>query len=107
MSQFESYAPPDVLNKTLSQEEKVVNRWEGGSTMVLDAITLKNLRIVQDDGCLYEKLNFCSTAMGKRFVYISLLFYFLVYFIYISKIKRKNITTSMSMIAFTLQKLLV
>ncbi|KAL0818930.1 hypothetical protein ABMA28_008233 [Loxostege sticticalis] len=69
MSQFESYAPPDVLNQTLSQEEKDDNRWEGGSTMVLDAITLRNLRIVQDEGCLYEKLNFCSTAMGKRWLY--------------------------------------
>ncbi|XP_063832736.1 probable DNA mismatch repair protein Msh6 [Ostrinia nubilalis] len=69
MSQFETYAPPDVLNKTLSQEEKAENRWEGGNTMVLDAITLRNLRIVQDDGCLYEKLNFCSTAMGKRWLY--------------------------------------
>ncbi|XP_063381662.1 probable DNA mismatch repair protein Msh6 [Cydia fagiglandana] len=69
MSQFESFAPPDVLNKTLSQELKVENKWEGGSTMVLDAITLRNLRIVQDEGCLYDKLNFCATAMGKRLLY--------------------------------------
>ncbi|CAH0760592.1 unnamed protein product [Diatraea saccharalis] len=69
MSQFNLYEPPDVLNKTLSQENKVDNRWEGGSTMVLDAITLRNLRIVQDDGCLYDRLNFCSTAMGKRWLY--------------------------------------
>lgn len=68
MNQFTSYAPPDVLNETLSQELKDENRWEGGSTMVLDAITLRNLRIVQDEGCLYERLNFCSTHMGKRFV---------------------------------------
>ncbi|KAL4716214.1 hypothetical protein ACJJTC_004708 [Scirpophaga incertulas] len=69
MSQFISYEPPDVLNKTLSQEVAVENRWEGGNTMVLDAITLKNLRIVQDEGCLYDKLNFCSTSMGKRSLY--------------------------------------
>ncbi|KAG6448130.1 hypothetical protein O3G_MSEX005327 [Manduca sexta] len=69
MSQFTHYAPPDVLNKTLSQEAKDTNRWEGGNTMVLDAITLRNLRIVQDEGCLYERLNFCSTAMGKRLLY--------------------------------------
>ncbi|CAH0596392.1 unnamed protein product [Chrysodeixis includens] len=69
MNQFTSYSPPDVLNKTLSQESKVENRWEGGSTMVLDAITLRNLRIVQDEGCLYDRLNFCSTHMGKRSLY--------------------------------------
>lgn len=69
MNQFTSYAPPDVLNKTLPSEVKVENRWEGGSTMVLDAITLRNLRIVQDEGCLYERLNFCSTHMGKRLLY--------------------------------------
>jgi hypothetical protein len=68
MAQYTSYEPPDVLNKTLSQEPKVENQWEGGTTMVLDAITLRNLRIVQDEGCLLEKLNFCSTAMGKRSV---------------------------------------
>lgn len=70
MNQFTSYAPPDVLNKTLPSEVKVENRWEGGSTMVLDAITLRNLRIVQDEGCLYERLNFCSTHMGKRSVFV-------------------------------------
>ncbi|KAL0818931.1 hypothetical protein ABMA28_008234 [Loxostege sticticalis] len=69
MAQFEPYAPPDALNQTLSQEDKVDNRWKGGSTMVLDAITLRNLRIVQDEGCLYERMNFCSTAMGKRRLY--------------------------------------
>lgn len=75
MNQFTSYAPPDVLNKTLPSEVKVENRWEGGSTMVLDAITLRNLRIVQDEGCLYERLNFCSTHMGKRSVC-----YIIIYF---------------------------
>ncbi|XP_048477916.1 probable DNA mismatch repair protein Msh6 [Plutella xylostella] len=69
MGQFTSYSPPDVLNKTLSQETKVENRWEGGNTMVLDAITLRNLRIVQDEGCLYDKLNYCSTPFGKRLLY--------------------------------------
>ncbi|CAB3233361.1 unnamed protein product [Arctia plantaginis] len=69
MSQFTSYAPPDVLNRTLPPEVKIENQWEGGSTMVLDAITLRNLRIVQDEGCLYDRLNFCSTHMGKRLLY--------------------------------------
>ncbi|CAH2054352.1 unnamed protein product, partial [Iphiclides podalirius] len=69
MAQFTAYSPPDVVNKTLSPEVKAQNSWRGGSTMVLDAITLKNLRIVQDEGCLYDKINFCSTAMGKRLLY--------------------------------------
>lgn len=68
MAQFASYSPPDVLNKTLSQETKV-EKWEGGNTMVLDAITLRNLRIVQDEGCLFDKLNYCTTHMGKRLLY--------------------------------------
>ncbi|XP_039760055.1 probable DNA mismatch repair protein Msh6 isoform X3 [Pararge aegeria] len=69
MAQFEEYSPPDVLNTTLSPEDKVENQWRGGNTMVLDAITLRNLRIVQDEGCLYDKVNFCSTPMGKRLLY--------------------------------------
>ncbi|XP_045779005.1 probable DNA mismatch repair protein Msh6 isoform X2 [Maniola jurtina] len=69
MAQFEQYSPPDVLNTTLTPEDKVENQWRGGNTMVLDAITLRNLRIVQDEGCLYDKLNFCSTPMGKRLLY--------------------------------------
>lgn len=66
MSLFEEYSPPDVLNSTLLLEDKVENEWKGRNTMVLDAITLRNLRIVLDEGCLYDKLNYCSTPMGKR-----------------------------------------
>ncbi|XP_064074096.1 probable DNA mismatch repair protein Msh6 isoform X1 [Vanessa tameamea] len=69
MSQFEEYAPPDVLNSTILSNDKVENEWTGGNTMILDAITLRNLRIVQDEGCLYDKLNFCTTPMGKRLLY--------------------------------------
>ncbi|XP_068619539.1 probable DNA mismatch repair protein Msh6 isoform X2 [Battus philenor] len=69
MAQFTTYNPPDIVNTTLSPEVKAQNQWRGGSTMVLDSITLKNLRIVQDEGCLYDKLNFCSTPMGKRLLY--------------------------------------
>ncbi|CAK1545535.1 unnamed protein product [Leptosia nina] len=70
MSQFSEYSPPDVFNTsmTMSQTEKT-NLWTGGTTMVLDSITLRNLRIVQDEGCLYDKLNMCSTPMGKRLLY--------------------------------------
>ncbi|XP_047510780.1 probable DNA mismatch repair protein Msh6 [Pieris napi] len=66
MSQFSEYTPPDVLNMTIQNE---TSQWTGGSTMVLDSITLRNLRIVQDEGCLYDKLNLCSTPMGKRLLY--------------------------------------
>ncbi|OWR55697.1 hypothetical protein KGM_201218 [Danaus plexippus plexippus] len=66
MAQYNRYVPPDMLNSTLTEVNNDQNDWQGGSTMVLDAITLKNLRIVQDEGCLYDRLNFCSTAMGKR-----------------------------------------
>ncbi|XP_013166336.1 PREDICTED: probable DNA mismatch repair protein Msh6 [Papilio xuthus] len=69
MAQFNEYCPPDVVNMTLTPEDKAQNQWRGGNTMVLDAVTLRNLRIVNDEGCLYDKLNFCSTAMGKRLLY--------------------------------------
>lgn len=74
MAQFTPYCPPDIVNTTLTPEDKAQNQWRGGSTMVLDAITLRNLRIVNDEGCLYDKLNFCATAMGKRYVIIYWLF---------------------------------
>ncbi|XP_061379726.1 probable DNA mismatch repair protein Msh6 isoform X1 [Danaus plexippus] len=69
MAQYNRYVPPDMLNSTLTEVNNDQNDWQGGSTMVLDAITLKNLRIVQDEGCLYDRLNFCSTAMGKRLLH--------------------------------------
>ncbi|KAJ2954741.1 hypothetical protein O0L34_g3044 [Tuta absoluta] len=70
MSQFSAYEPPDALNRTVSlSQDDTAGKWEGGSTMILDAITLRNLRIVQDEGCLYDKLNYCSTPMGKRLLY--------------------------------------
>ncbi|XP_041982809.1 probable DNA mismatch repair protein Msh6 isoform X2 [Aricia agestis] len=68
MGQFTRYTPPDVQTDTNTDTQEK-SEWTGGNTMVLDAITLKNLRIVQDEGCLYDRLNFCSTPMGKRFLY--------------------------------------
>lgn len=77
MSQFTSHSLPDG-SQAISQQDKNVNKWKGGNTMVLDAITLRNLRIVQVEGCLYDKLNVCSTNMGKRLVKLVMLLLLLV-----------------------------
>ncbi|XP_011302919.1 probable DNA mismatch repair protein Msh6 [Fopius arisanus] len=59
---FHEYIPPDVVFS--------LNKMEGTSpsmsTMVLDAITINNLRILGEDGSLLKTLDHCCTAFGKR-----------------------------------------
>lgn len=66
MAQFTPYVPSDVASTQVKREGAV---WQGGNTMVLDAITLRNLRVVGEEGSLYDKLNYCCTAMGKRLLH--------------------------------------
>ncbi|VVD03717.1 unnamed protein product [Leptidea sinapis] len=59
MAQFTQFTPPDVLNSTMTVDE---SKWTGGNSMVLDNITLRNLRIVQDEGCLLLYQWVCSPS---------------------------------------------
>ncbi|KAL7302864.1 hypothetical protein TKK_0004096 [Trichogramma kaykai] len=54
---FKTYIPPDIVNKKDTQF---------AHNMVLDAMTINNLRIVGNDGSLLKTLDSCCTAFGKR-----------------------------------------
>ncbi|XP_003699487.2 DNA mismatch repair protein Msh6 [Megachile rotundata] len=56
---FKSYTPPDFLEDGSSTTSKFANN------MILDAITINNLRIF-GDGSLMKTLDRCCTAFGKR-----------------------------------------
>ncbi|KAI4503557.1 hypothetical protein M0802_000960 [Mischocyttarus mexicanus] len=59
-SQFKTYVPPDLFNDHDARTEtKLMNN------MVLDAITINNLRIF-GEGSLMKTLDYCVTAFGKR-----------------------------------------
>ncbi|XP_015186133.1 PREDICTED: probable DNA mismatch repair protein Msh6 [Polistes dominula] len=58
-AQFKTYVPPDFFNGDERTEIKLMNN------MVLDAITINNLRIF-GEGSLMKTLDYCATAFGKR-----------------------------------------
>ncbi|KAF7385811.1 hypothetical protein HZH66_011653 [Vespula vulgaris] len=58
-SQFKTYVPADSLSENARTETKLMNN------MVLDAITINNLRIF-GEGSLMKTLDHCCTAFGKR-----------------------------------------
>ncbi|KAF7387459.1 hypothetical protein HZH68_013136 [Vespula germanica] len=58
-SQFKTYIPADSLSENARTETKLMNN------MVLDAITINNLRIF-GEGSLMKTLDHCCTAFGKR-----------------------------------------
>lgn len=58
-SQFKTYIPPDCPNESIHLETKLMHN------MVLDAITINNLRIF-GEGSLMKTLDHCCTAFGKR-----------------------------------------
>ncbi|XP_063984742.1 probable DNA mismatch repair protein Msh6 isoform X2 [Diachasmimorpha longicaudata] len=59
---FQEYVSPDIVLSKNKMEEGTITV----STMVLDAITINNLRILGDDGSLLKTLDHCCTAFGKR-----------------------------------------
>lgn len=56
MSKFEMYVPLDTQN---SKERK---------DMILDSVTIDNLKLVGGTGTLQKTLDYCQTAFGKRHV---------------------------------------
>ncbi|XP_017783857.1 PREDICTED: probable DNA mismatch repair protein Msh6 [Nicrophorus vespilloides] len=58
MGQFELYTPVDTLQK--SHEVK-------RDYMILDSITINNLKLFGGEGSLQKTLDYCSTPFGKRF----------------------------------------
>lgn len=58
------YSPPDIQKGALKDSKQPQNK-----NMVLDAITLHNLRVFGEELSLYQTLDFCCTKFGKRLLH--------------------------------------
>ncbi|XP_063701987.1 probable DNA mismatch repair protein Msh6 [Culicoides brevitarsis] len=61
-AQYIFYNPPDV-------EAAAENKQPENKNMVLDAITLQNLRVFGEEMSLYRTMDFCCTKFGKRLLH--------------------------------------
>lgn len=66
MARFNWYTPPDVKVENLDKAIASIAKANMSKHMVLDSITLSNLKIVNDDKSLYSVLDQCCTKFGKR-----------------------------------------
>ncbi|KAJ8674770.1 hypothetical protein QAD02_010556 [Eretmocerus hayati] len=58
--QFKTYAPPDFSNAS------ELNKTNFAHNMILDAMSINNLRVFGTDGSLFQTLDYCCTPFGKR-----------------------------------------
>lgn len=66
MARFVIYAPPDVEFKDEDEVTKQMAKRITNKNMVLDSITLSNLKVVGDEKSLYNTLDNCCSKFGKR-----------------------------------------
>lgn len=66
MSRFTIYVPPDVEFKDEDEVAKQMAKRISNKNMVLDSITLSNLKVVGDEKSLYSTLDNCCSKFGKR-----------------------------------------
>lgn len=66
MARFNLYTPTDVEIDDLDKAAAKIAKRNFNKHMVLDSITLSNLKIVGEDKSLYSTLNQCCTKFGKR-----------------------------------------
>lgn len=72
MARFNFYMPPDIVDIDSDELDKSVAQiakrtWN--KHMVLDSITLSNLKIINDAKSLYSTLDQCCTKFGKRLLH--------------------------------------
>lgn len=66
MAQFGLYTPTDVKIEDLDEAAAKIAKRNFNKHMVLDSITLSNLKIVGEDKSLFSTLDHCCTKFGKR-----------------------------------------
>lgn len=69
MARFNFYTPPDVQIDDLDQVVANIVKKNWNKHMVLDSITLQNLKIVDDEKSLFNTLDHCCTKFGKRLLH--------------------------------------
>lgn len=68
MSRYHLYTPPDEI-QSAEQVQKKIELNNMNKHMVLDSITISNLRITGDDYSLLSTLDHCCTRFGKRLLH--------------------------------------
>ncbi|XP_055855640.1 probable DNA mismatch repair protein Msh6 [Episyrphus balteatus] len=70
---FHLYVPPDMLDQLIENKSSApkseAKRNQMNNHMVLDSITLSNLRITGEEHSLYSTLDQCCTKFGKRLLH--------------------------------------
>lgn len=66
MARYKWYIPPDIEPGQLDETIAAMATANMARHMVLDSITLSNLKIVNDERSLYNVLDQCCTKFGKR-----------------------------------------
>lgn len=66
MARFSFYIPPDIQIKDLDAVTASIAKKNFNKRMVLDSITLSNLKIIGDDKTLFNTLDECCTKFGQR-----------------------------------------
>lgn len=66
MAHYKWYIPPDIEPSQLDETIAAMATANMNKHMVLDSITLSNLKIVNDERSLYNVLDQCCTKFGKR-----------------------------------------
>lgn len=70
MARFSQYTPPDVIDeKSVEDVAEELSKHSFNKRMVLDSITLSNLKVLNDDFSLYQSLDHCCSKMGKRLLH--------------------------------------
>lgn len=66
VAQYFVYVPPDNYGDIQLQASKSVANVNRNRHMVLDSITLSNLKVCNGEGSLLSALDHCCTKFGKR-----------------------------------------
>lgn len=66
MARYSVYVPPDVYGDAQLEASRSVANVNRNRHMVLDAITLSNLKVCNSEGSLLSGLDHCCTKFGKR-----------------------------------------
>lgn len=74
MARFSVYTPPDMTTSESQQNQlrdvaNQLSKQNFSKHMVLDSITLSNLKVINDDMSLYQTLDQCCTKFGKRLLH--------------------------------------
>uniref|UniRef100_A0A182N517 DNA mismatch repair protein n=1 Tax=Anopheles dirus TaxID=7168 RepID=A0A182N517_9DIPT len=69
LATYEEYVPLDEKRAVLSTIKAGIGAAKANRFMVLDSITLHNLKIVGSEGSLVDRMDHCCTKFGKRLLH--------------------------------------